>query len=425
MRRFWGLVENPSPAPGDDKRNRIKSYFSAPLVSFGAALLLLCGLAAGPVHAQGDMYIVRPGDTLTGIAARYGVSAGQLAAANRLHSASWVYVGQRLAIPGHAATPAVAAPSTAGQAYVVRPGDTLTGIARRHGIAVSQLAAANGLRANAWVYAGQRLTIPGQAVASAPAVSSASAGVYIVRPGDTLTGIAARYGISLSQLAAANGLRVNAWVYAGQRLAIPGQAPASPMPATAPIASNIYTVRPGDTLIAIAQRHGVAVSQLAARNGLYWNSWVYVGQRLAIPGRAQTPAPAAPSAPATATNQPAQNANGKWIDVSLSTQTLTAYQGETAVLQTRVSTGVRWYPTVAGTFKIYAKYASTRMRGPGYDLPNVPYVMYFYRGYGLHGTYWHNNFGTPMSHGCVNLPTDDAKWLFNWAPVGTRVVTHY
>jgi lipoprotein-anchoring transpeptidase ErfK/SrfK len=65
------------------------------------------------------------------------------------------------------------------------------------------------------------------------------------------------------------------------------------------------------------------------------------------------------------------------------------------------------------------------MSGPGYYLPNVPYVMYFYRGYGLHGTYWHHNIGTPMSHGCVNLPTAEAGWLFNWASVGTKVVTHY
>jgi lipoprotein-anchoring transpeptidase ErfK/SrfK len=60
-----------------------------------------------------------------------------------------------------------------------------------------------------------------------------------------------------------------------------------------------------------------------------------------------------------------------------------------------------------------------------YYLPNVPHVMYFYGGYGLHGTYWHNNFGTPMSHGCVNLSQTDAEWLYNWASVGTKVVTHY
>ena len=61
------------------------------------------------------------------------------------------------------------------------------------------------------------------------------------------------------------------------------------------------------------------------------------------------------------------------------------------------------------------------MSGPGYYLPDVPYVMYFYQSYGLHGTYWHSNFGQPMSHGCVNLPTPEAEWFFNWAEVGTPV----
>jgi len=61
------------------------------------------------------------------------------------------------------------------------------------------------------------------------------------------------------------------------------------------------------------------------------------------------------------------------------------------------------------------------MRGPGYHLEDVPYVMYFSGDFGLHGTYWHNNFGNPMSHGCVNLKTEDAKWLYNWVKVGTVV----
>jgi lipoprotein-anchoring transpeptidase ErfK/SrfK len=81
-----------------------------------------------------------------------------------------------------------------------------------------------------------------------------------------------------------------------------------------------------------------------------------------------------------------------------------------------------YYPTPVGRYRIYVKYVSTLMRGPGYYLPNVPYTMYFYGGYGLHGTYWHNNFGRPMSHGCVNLPTAEAKWFFDWAPVGTPVI---
>ena len=300
--------------------------------------------------------------------------------------------------------------------YVVRRGDTLLRIAARHGVTVSQLATANGLRWNSWVYVGQRLKIPGRASApSAPPVSSTD-GVYTVRRGDTLISIAARHRVTLSQLAMANGLRTNSWVYVGQRLKIPGRASA-PAP---PAAGGTYVVRRGDTLIGIAARHGVSVSRLAATNGLRTNSWVYVGQRLKIPGQTSSQPPAKPSPP-----PPSSGGSGRWIDINLSTQTLTAYAGQTAVFQARVSTGIWRYPTVVGTFRIYVKYRSARMRGPGYNLPNVPYVMYFHRGYGLHGTYWHSNFGTPMSHGCVNLSTPDAQWVYNWASVGTKVVTHY
>jgi lipoprotein-anchoring transpeptidase ErfK/SrfK len=71
------------------------------------------------------------------------------------------------------------------------------------------------------------------------------------------------------------------------------------------------------------------------------------------------------------------------------------------------------------------KYRYADMTGPGYYLPDVPYVMYFYSGYGLHGTYWHSNFGTPMSHGCVNFSIDDAAWLFDFVSVGSTVNVHY
>lgn len=116
---------------------------------------------------------------------------------------------------------------------------------------------------------------------------------------------------------------------------------------------------------------------------------------------------------------------GRWIDVNLSTQSVYAYEGDMLVNSFVVSTGTWRTPTVTGKYKIWIKLRSAPMSGPGYYLPNVPYIMYFYKGYGLHGTYWHNNFGTPMSHGCVNLRTSDAEWLFNWASVGTVVNVHY
>lgn len=114
-----------------------------------------------------------------------------------------------------------------------------------------------------------------------------------------------------------------------------------------------------------------------------------------------------------------------WIDVDLTNQTTYAYRGYTLLNSFIVSTGTWQYPTVTGTYRVYVKYRYTDMSGPGYYLADVPYTMYFYKGYGLHGTYWHNNFGTPMSHGCVNLRTDDAGWLFENAVVGTVVHVHY
>lgn len=102
-------------------------------------------------------------------------------------------------------------------------------------------------------------------------------------------------------------------------------------------------------------------------------------------------------------------------------QKVYAYENGQVVHSSLASTGIARYPTPVGQYRIYTKYISTLMTGPGYYLPNVPYTMYFYAGYGLHGTYWHHNFGTPMSHGCVNLPTAEARWFYEWAPVGTLV----
>lgn len=112
----------------------------------------------------------------------------------------------------------------------------------------------------------------------------------------------------------------------------------------------------------------------------------------------------------------------RWIEVIVSEQKLIAWQGDTPVFETIVSTGKPGFATIPGEFRIYVKYDKTRMRGPGYDTPDVPWTMYYYRGFAIHGAYWHNNFGTPVSHGCVNLRVPEAKALYDWASVGTRVV---
>lgn len=117
----------------------------------------------------------------------------------------------------------------------------------------------------------------------------------------------------------------------------------------------------------------------------------------------------------------------KWIEVNVTEQHVIAWEGNIPVMSFLSSTGLPGTPTVLGEYTIYWKLESTLMAGPGYYLPEVPYTMYFYRGYGLHGAYWHNSFGQPMSHGCVNLSIDDSKALFEWAgpvvPAGqTQVV---
>jgi len=116
---------------------------------------------------------------------------------------------------------------------------------------------------------------------------------------------------------------------------------------------------------------------------------------------------------------------GRWIDVDLTNQRVYAYEGNSVVNSFIVSTGTWEYPTVTGQYKVYVKYRYADMSGPGYYLPNVPFTMYFYKGYAIHGTYWHNNFGTPMSHGCVNFSISDAEWIYNFSSVGTLVNVHY
>lgn len=124
-------------------------------------------------------------------------------------------------------------------------------------------------------------------------------------------------------------------------------------------------------------------------------------------------------------------AEKKWIEVNLTQQSLTAYEEATPVRNFLISSGVPGHETVTGVFHIYVKYASQRMVGGSkaagdyYDLPNVPWVNYFYQDYALHGAYWHHNWGHTMSHGCVNEPDDQAKWIYDWAPIGTTVVIHY
>ena len=118
---------------------------------------------------------------------------------------------------------------------------------------------------------------------------------------------------------------------------------------------------------------------------------------------------------------------GKRIEIDLTNQHLYAYEDNQRIYDFLISSG-KWGRTPTGNFRIWIKLRYTLMTGGSkllstyYYLPNVPYTMFFYndvvpqwRGFGIHGTYWHSNFGHPMSHGCINMKTEEAELLYYWA----------
>jgi peptidoglycan lytic transglycosylase D len=195
--------------------------------------------------------------------------------------------------PAPAPAPAPpAAPAT--RRYTIAPGDTLASIADRFGVGVDALAEANGRPDPRRLRPGQVLEVPGGEGAPAAAASAETRAPaaepepapapaprsYTIASGDTLGAIGRRFGVDPQRLAAANGIRDPRRLHPGQALEIPGaSAPAD----AAPAAPRIYTVRSGDTLFSIAQRHGVTVTELAELNGLHDRHHLSIGQRLRLP----------------------------------------------------------------------------------------------------------------------------------------------
>lgn len=187
----------------------------------------------------------------------------------------------------------------------------------------------------------------------------------------------------------------------------------------------------GSSQVALAEPNGCQASNLTGLLEPNDKTAFLDGHQINVPDEAL-----AESNPKTAVLGVADPSE-KWIEVDLSEQKLRAWQGNTLYLETLVSTGLPGYDTPIGTFHIWIKLRATKMEGGSgrlyYYLPNVPYVMFFsndqvpaYKGFSLHGTYWHNDFGKRHSHGCVNLPTPIAEKLYWWTtptlPSGKSVV---
>jgi len=118
----------------------------------------------------------------------------------------------------------------------------------------------------------------------------------------------------------------------------------------------------------------------------------------------------------------------KYIEIDLSEQNLKAFKGGRKVNEFLISSGISKYSTPVGDFNVWLRLAEGRMswsygenHPDNYDIPDVPYVMYFFGPYAMHGAYWHNNFGRPMSHGCINISVQNAAWLYKWTTLGDKV----
>jgi penicillin-binding protein 2 len=216
----------------------IKRTFTTALLaaSIGALLALSPSLSAQSVR----QYRVRRGDSLTSVARKYGLSISDLAAANHISERAGLRIGQTLAIPasgdGAAASAASRTASAKPESYTVRSGDSLTSVAAKYGLSISDLAAANNLNDDAELQIGQTLTIAkggGAAARPAPQTSSTNAGRYTVRRGDTLSAIARRFGVSVNSLRVWNNL-TGSNLLTGVQLVVSGE----PLPAGTRVSSS-------------------------------------------------------------------------------------------------------------------------------------------------------------------------------------------
>ncbi|PNK59947.1 lytic transglycosylase [Psychrobacter sp. FDAARGOS_221] len=262
-------------------------------------------------------YTVKSGDTLIGIANKLGVSHTQIAEMNNISDTGQLLRGQKLKLPATKEQVSVKVSNEA-VSYKVKPGDSLTSVANKYKVSVSDLAKANNVSPTANLIIGQTLTIPAggsQPVSSQTSnqtsnkststnTSTASkvsyTGTYKVKAGDGLINLAREYGVSAADLAAANGISATAGLRIGQTLKVPNtksgvstsssnsQSSTSSSSSSATTTSGNYTVKSGDSLNRLASQHGLTVSQLASANGLSTTAELQIGQKITIPSTTTT-----------------------------------------------------------------------------------------------------------------------------------------
>ncbi|UWX98235.1 LysM peptidoglycan-binding domain-containing protein [Arthrobacter zhaoxinii] len=250
-----------------------------------SALALAEPAAAAPAAPQNTLFPQLPLQAIKNLntGTSTGVAASQLA------------TQMPATLPAESAAPAT---------HRIVSGDTVSSIAAQYGLSVADLLRVNNLQPTSLIFAGDELRLGGSSAPASAAAAAPSAGTYTVVSGDTLGAIAARHGVSLSSILAANGLSLTSVIYPGQSIRIDGKAPSATPAApeqgqTAPAAGASYTVAAGDTLGAIAAKHGVSLSGVLASNGLTQGSVIRPGQQIRLDGGTVSITAAAPVAAPT------------------------------------------------------------------------------------------------------------------------------
>jgi len=330
-----------------------------------------------------------------------------------------------------------------GGTHTIAAGETLTAIARRYQTDISTLMRLNAIGDPSLIRAGQVLVVPsnvlgsgagrsesiGESDLTAPAMSTDGelTRIYLALPGDTLSTVAAKFRTSTARLAEMNQRSPSALLHVGEALRVPISAGMTfaPQPGEEiPVAGKhyVHVIQEGETLATIANAYGTSLRRTLELNNIADARQVKPGQRIVVPPPSFADIFAnAPMGKNGVPEYPVIPTDDKWISVDLDHQRLYAWEGNKLIKRFAISSGKAKTPTVTGVFRTWAKVSSQTMQGGSraagdyYNLPNVQWVQYFYRDYAIHGAYWHNKFGTPTSHGCINLTNSDAKWLFDWA----------
>ena len=397
--------------------------------TFKLLLIFILTLFATVTYAEEPLvHVVQRGENLYRIALRYGITRAEIAEANEITAEWLIYEGQELVIPG-LETPTdgedVVNPLIAGTptTHVIQHGESLQKIANQYGVTVDQIMLSNSIGNPDRIYAGQEIKIwtsesVNEAVETlveeeltneATVVGETTLDEMVDTEEEVVEETTSDETVDTEEVAEETTSTETATTDEEEA--------ENATTETEDEEPFVHTVRAGETLASIAQRYGIDWVSVAAANGITNPDRVYAGTDLIIPNASESGL--------TNNTAGAYLGYGREIVVDVSDSTIYAYEDGELVHSVLASLGTAATPTVQGSFNVYTKYDAQTMSGPGYYLPDVPWVMYFYGGYAIHGTYWHENWGTPMSHGCVNLPPEEAKWFYEFASIGTSVHVQY